>query len=177
MVLLIIDTQKAITNSRLYNFEIFESNLKRLISTARKNGTEVIYIRHDDGEGTSLTRGLDGFEIYEGFKPEDGEMIFDKTINSAFKGSGLLEYLNGRDDTLIITGLQTDYCIDANVKCAFEHGFHVIVPQNTNTTVDNEFMSGKNSYRYYNEFIWKNRYAKCLSLDETIKIITGTEAK
>lgn len=54
-------------------------------------------------------------------------------------------------------------------KCGFEHGFNIIVPEHSNTTVDNKFMSAKQSYEYYNEFIWKNRYAECLSLCETIE--------
>ena len=80
MVLLVVDTQKAITNADLYNFDVFENSVKRLIAAARENGVEVIYIRHDDGAGTELTRGADGFEIHEGFEPEQGELIFDKTV-------------------------------------------------------------------------------------------------
>ena len=56
MVLLVVDTQKAITNADLYNFDVFENSVKRLIAAARENSVEVIYIRHDDGAGTELTR-------------------------------------------------------------------------------------------------------------------------
>ena len=35
MVLLVVDTQKAITNSDLYQFELFEANVKKLIHKAR----------------------------------------------------------------------------------------------------------------------------------------------
>lgn len=170
MVLLIVDAQKLITNERLYKFNEFVVNVENLIDTARKNNIEVIYVRHDDGVENELTKGKNGFEIYEKFKPCNGEKIFDKKVNSAFKETGLLEYLtnNGEKD-IIIAGLQTDYCIDATIKCGFEHGFNIIVPEHSNTTVDNKFMSAKQSYEYYNEFIWKNRYAECLSLCETIE--------
>ena len=167
MVLLVVDTQKAITRTDLYNFSVFENNVKKLISAARENGVEVIYIRHDDGAGAELTKGTVGFEIYEGFKPEPGEAIFDKTVNSPFKGTGLLEYLQGKkEQTVIVAGLQTDYCIDATVKCGFEHGFHMIVAAGANSTFDNAYMSAEASCRYYNEFMWKGRYAECISLDE-----------
>ncbi|MBD5484478.1 MAG: cysteine hydrolase [Lachnospiraceae bacterium] len=169
MVLLVVDTQKAITNADLYNFDVFENSVKKLIAAARENGIEVIYIRHDDGAGTELTKGADGFEIYEGFEPEQGELIFDKAVNSAFKATGLLEYLQGKNEqTVIVAGLQTDYCIDATVKCGFEHGFNMIVTEYANSTFDNAFMSAEASYKYYNEFMWKGRYAECISLDETI---------
>ncbi|HAU5070954.1 TPA: cysteine hydrolase [Clostridioides difficile] len=170
MVLLIVDTQKLITNEELYNFNEFVVNLVKLIDTARKKNIEVIYVRHDDGIDCELTKGKHGFEIYEEFKPCDEEKIFDKDVNSAFKETGLLEYLTNKNEKdIIIAGLQTDYCIDATIKCGFEHGFNIIVPSYANTTIDNSFMSAEQSYKYYNEFIWNGRYAECISLDETLK--------
>lgn len=73
--------------------------------------------------------------------------------------------------TVAVVGLQTDYCIDATIKCGFEHGFKMIVPENANSTFDNAFMTGEQSYRYYNEFMWKGRYAESISVEETIRIL------
>lgn len=169
MVLLVIDTQREITNEKLYKFDEFVSTVKMLIKTARENSVEVIFVRHDDGAGTPMTKSLEGFEIYEGFAPEQGEKIFDKQVNSPFKDTGLAEYLSEKGETeIIITGLQTDYCIDAAVKCGFEHGYKIIVPQYANSTFDNRFMSAEKSYEYYNDFIWNGRYAKCISAEETV---------
>ncbi|NMF03635.1 cysteine hydrolase family protein [Clostridium beijerinckii] len=170
MVLLVVDTQKLITNEKLYNFNAFVSNVEKIISEARKNDIEIIYIRHDDGPGSELTKGTDGFEVYEKFQPINDEKIFDKKVNSAFKETGLLEYLMGKDEKdIIIVGIQTDLCVDATIKCGFEHGFNMIVPAYANTTVDNKFMSGEQTYEYYNEFIWNGRYAEYISMDETIR--------
>ena len=169
MVLLVIDAQKEITNEKLYKFNEFVSTVKMLIKTARECSIEVIFVRHDDGAGTSMTKGLDGFEIYEEFAPEQNEKIFDKQVNSPFKDSGLAEYLSEKGETeIIVTGLQTDYCIDAAVKCGFEHGYRVIVPQYANSTFDNRFMSAEKSYEYYNNFMWNGRYAECISAEETV---------
>lgn len=130
MVLLVVDTQRLITNSSLYNFEVFENAVKTLIVAARENSVEVIYVRHDDGVGAELTKGTPGFEIYEGFEPLPSEKIFDKTVNSSFNGTGLLECLKEKNvRTVAVVGLQTDYCIDATIKCGFEHGFKMIVPE------------------------------------------------
>ena len=76
-------------------------------------------------------------------------------------------------DNEVVVGLQTDYCIDATIKCGFEHGFKMIVPENANSTFDNAFMTGEQSYKYYNEFMWKGRYAECVSVEETIKRMKG----
>lgn len=172
MVLLVIDTQEMITNEELYQFPLFEKNVKTLIGQARKNGVEVIYIRHDDGKDAELTKGKPGFEIYPGFAPMEGERIFDKDVNSAFKGTGLLEYLKEKqEERIMVVGLQTDYCMDATIKCGFEHGFLMIVPENTNSTFDNQYMTAEETYHYYNDFMWKNRYAKCVSFEKALEFI------
>ena len=147
MVLLVIDTQKLITTNALYQFETFVSHEKELIKKAREKGIEVVYVRHDDGPDEELTKGKEG-------------------------GTELLEYLQEKvEKEIIITGLQTDYCIDATVKCGFEHGFHVIIPATTNTTVDNVFMTAEQSYRYHNEFMWPRRYAECIPYEEMLERI------
>jgi nicotinamidase-related amidase len=171
MVLLIVDTQDMIVTKELYQYDQFIVNVKKLLETARKNQIEVIFVRHDDGY--ELTRGVDGFEIYHDFAPMEGEKIFDKHVNSAFKDTGLVEYLRGKQEKqIMIAGLQTDYCIDATVKCGFEHDFEMIVPSCCNTTVDNEFLTGEQSYQYYNEKMWNIRYAKCITVDEALHMLS-----
>ncbi len=170
MVLLVLDTQKFITTDKLYNFDVFVSNVKKLIEEARKNNMEVVYCRHYDDQG--MLKGSDNFQIYDGFKPEENEKIFDKSVNSCFKESGLLEYLQSKgEDEVILVGLMTDYCVDASIKCGFEHGLKMIIPANTNSTFDNDIMSAETSYKYYNEFMWPNRYAECIPFEDAIELI------
>lgn len=165
MVLLVVDTQDMIVTNELFQYETFVNNMKQLIHLARTKGTEIIYVRHDDG--FELTKGVKGFEIFEQFAPMNEEKIFDKHVNSAFRDTGLLEYLRSKnEDTIMITGLQTDYCIDATIKCGFEHGFEIVVPAYCNTTVDNEYMTAEQSYKYYNEKMWNSRYSRCVSFDQ-----------
>lgn len=172
MVLLIVDTQKLITNNELYQFNLFESRVRQLINKARSRGVEVIFVRHDDGKENGLLKGTEEFEIYDGFQPFGSEVIFDKNVNSAFRGTGLLEYLRQKEEnTVIIAGLQTEYCIDATIKAGFEHGFKMIVPANTNSTFDNQYMSADQTYKYYNEFMWNKRYAECISFERTIELM------
>ena len=60
MVLLVIDTQKLITNDKLYAFDTFVATVQTLIQAARQKGIEVIYVRHDDGPTHELTKGTEG---------------------------------------------------------------------------------------------------------------------
>ncbi len=87
---------------------------------------------------------------------------------------GLLIYLRNRHaQTLIITGLQTDDCIDTAVKRAFDNGFKVIVPAGCNSTRNNAYMDGETTYKYYNESVWPGRYAECITVEETISRMRG----
>lgn len=101
-------------------------------------------------------------EIVERIKPD--------ILVEDFMMRRVLEYLRENNVRIVaVVGLQTDYCIDATIKCGFEHGFKMIVPENANSTFDNAFMTGEQSYKYYNEFMWKGRYAECISAEETIE--------
>lgn len=85
MILLVIDVQKLIMTDDLYDFARFENTVGKLICAARESGTEVVYVRHDDGEGEELTKGKAGFEIYDGFKPQPGEKSSPKPSTAALK--------------------------------------------------------------------------------------------
>ena len=171
MILLIIDTQKAIVTPELHDFDVFVSSVQQLIAAARASGTEVIFVRHNAGEAPVLP-GDPGFEIDGRFRPAEGERIFDKRVSSAFRGTGLLEYLREKaEDAVIVAGLQTDYCIDATIKAGFEHGLRMIVPAHANSTFSNEYMSAGASYRYHNEWIWPDRYAQCLPLEAVLALL------
>lgn len=98
MVLLVVDTQNLIMNNDLYEFQALVYRIKILIDKARNNDIEVIYVRHDDGVGQKLTKGTLGYEIYEEFQPMPDERVFDKNVNSAFKGTGLLDYLHEKGE-------------------------------------------------------------------------------
>ena len=144
-----------------------------MIQTARESGCEIIYVQHDDGPGTGFSKGDEAYEIYEEFEPKINEKIFCKTVNRSFHTStGLLAYLREKEETqIMIVGLQTDFCIDATVKSGFEHGFEMIVPEYTNATFDNEYFSKEVAYDYYNRFMWPERYAKCITMEDALEIL------
>lgn len=172
MKLIVIDVQKGITDERLYDFDGFIRNVTSIIDAARKNNVEVIYVQHDDGPGTGFSFGDKDFEIADQVAPKENEKIFIKTINSCFGNNDLANYLReSREKDLMIVGLQTNFCIDASVKSAFERGYKVIIPKGTNSTFDNDYMDRETTYKYYNDMMWPERFASCISVDDAIKMI------
>ena len=174
MILLVIDIQKGITDERLYDYDGFIERTTRLIETARSSQIEVVYVQHDDGPGTGFSLGDEAFEIADQVAPKDGEKIYVKYINSCFGNKDFVEYLKDIDETeLMIIGLQTNFCIDATVKSAFERGYKVYIPEGTNSTFDNDYMDAETTYRYYNEMMWPKRFARCISMDEAVALLQG----
>ena len=172
MKLIVIDVQKGITDERLYDFDRFIKNVTSIIDVARKNNVEVIYVQHDDGPGTGFSFGDKDFEIADQVAPKENEKIFIKTINSCFGNNDLANYLReSKEKDLMIVGLQTNFCIDASVKSAFERGYKVIIPKGTNSTFDNDYMDRETTYKYYNDMMWPERFASCISVDDAIKMI------
>ena len=174
MILLVVDMQKALTeDGELYDAEAFMDRNIRLIEAARKNNVEVIFVQHDAGEGSGFSVGDEDFEIDPRVAPKDGEKVFVKTINSCFGNTDFKAYMEQQEDKrLMVIGLQTNYCIDATVKSAFERGFDVIVPEGTNSTFDNNYMTGETTVAYYNEDVWDG-VANLPAFDEAMEMIEG----
>ena len=172
MILLVVDFQKALTeDEELFDRDAFINRIVRLIGAARKGNVEVIFFRHDAGPGSGFSAGDPDFEIDGRALPAKGEKVFDKTINSCFGNEEFTAYMNSLEDKrIMIVGLQTNWCIDATVKSAFERGFEVIVPEGTNSTFDNGYMTGEVTYRYYNEEIWPGCFADCVTFEEALSM-------
>lgn len=170
IVLLIVDVQQALIEGKPYNIEEVIVNIQALIAKARDKHVEVVYVRHDGGEEDDLEKGTPGFEIYHEVAPIEGEQIFDKVFNSAFKETGLHKYLQCKNiKTIVLCGLQTEYCVDTTCKAAFELGYEIIIPQKVTSTFDNESMTGYEISKYFEEKIWSSRFAEVLPLEKVIK--------
>lgn len=172
MKLLVIDIQNGLLEDGLYNKENFLKKVSKLISTARKNNIEVIYVMHDEGKGSGFSIGDHAFEIGKRVKPMENEKVYIKTINSAFGNKEFEAYLKeSNDKDLMIVGLQTEYCIDATIKSAFERGYKVYIPNGCNSTFDTPYLDAKNLVKYYYEWIWYDRFGKCITYKDAVSLL------
>lgn len=174
LALLIIDVQNELIHSNPYNKENVIENIKSLIYTSRKNNVEIIYVQHTSLVDSPYSKGRYSWEIYNDVKPSEVDTIFYKNYNSAFYKTSLHDYLQRKNiSNLILTGLQTEYCMDATVKSAFDLGYTIYIPEESNTTFNNEFLSGENLYKFYNYTIWNNRFANVISLEKSLNLIVN----
>lgn len=171
--LLVIDVQQAMIDEHPARMDEFMLNLKLLIDTAHQGGTEVIYVRHDGGEGDVLAYGTSGWQLEKSLHPRAEERVFDKRFGSAFRQTGLREYLVEREiSRLVVCGMQAEYCIDTSVKVAFEFGYDVVIPAGGTTTYANPFLSGDKLINYYERMIWYEPLARVVPMEEALGILS-----
>lgn len=171
-VLLVVDVQNLLVWEKPYREKELIGNIQTLIKAAREHNVEVIYVRHDDGPDTDLTAGKEGWEIYKEIMPQQGEKIVEKFYNSAFHKTDLDAYLKDKSvENMILVGMQTEFCIDATLRSAFDLGYKVIVPRDANTTYDNTYMTAELLLNYYHDMIWNHRYAKVVTVEEAVSVL------
>lgn len=171
MALIIIDMQTALLEAHPYDERTVVARIQRLLAECRKSGIPVIFVRHDGGAGDELERGCAGWEICSELAPKAGEKIIDKAFNSAFRQTLLESHLQDLGiKTLILCGMQTEYCFDVSCKVAFEKEYEVIVPRGTTTTFDNDHFSADKLVHYYEDKIWDKRYAAVKDVEEVLAL-------
>ncbi len=164
---LILDVQNALIEKHPYHPKKFMERMTALIDAARANKTEVIYLQQTDKE---RPEGSEAWALAAPLAPLPTEKTFQKKCSSAFRETGLKEYLDSRGiRTLILAGLETEFSVDTTCKIAAEYGYSVIIPAQGTTTFDSCFARAKQTIAWYEEGIWAGRYAAVLPFKEVLK--------
>lgn len=167
--LIVIDMQAALVGRHPCNEVETVASIGRLVRAARAAGVPVLYVRHDGGAGDELEAGTDGWQICAELAPLEGERVFEKRFNSAFRQTELHDHLRRIGArSLVMCGMQTEFCFDVSVKVAFELGYEATVPKGSVTTFDSAFAKGGDLTAYFEDCIWNGRYARVLPLDEVL---------
>lgn len=168
IAVLVVDVQETAVARGPYRGGVVLENIAELIAASRRAGVEVIYVQHEEPEG-EFAPGSKGWEIHAAIGPDAHEKVVRKRFNSAFRETDLQSHLEERGiSTLILVGMQTEYCIDTTCRVAFENGFAVIIPEMTNTTFDNGELTARQIYNFHNERIFDGRFAALRSMSETL---------
>ena len=145
--LVIVDVQKGLDSPELgsRNNPDAESNMAMLLAEWRKRSAPVVHVKHNSTESNSTLRPeLPGNEIKDCVKPLPEEKLFEKTVNSAFIGTGLEEHLKSNNiKNLVIIGLTTDHCVSTTIRMASNLGFKVWLVADATATFERQNYDGK----------------------------------
>ena len=139
--LIVIDVQQAFDNPAWgRNNPQLEVNLQVLLDTWRSNDWPVVLVRHDSVmEGSPLAPGQPGNAFKAGI---DGKhnLLVTKSVNSAFYGTPDLEaWLRANQiSSVVITGIQTNYCCETTARMAGNLGFETIFAIDATATFPKE---------------------------------------
>lgn len=121
-------------------------NIKALLDYTRKQKVPIVYatdahLLNVDPEfdvwGSHAVAGSRGAEIIDELKPHKGDFRVLKRKYSAFQGTDLDQLLRElKIDTVILTGVVTDICIQHTAADAFFRGYKIIVPKDCVEAVD-----------------------------------------
>jgi nicotinamidase-related amidase len=103
---------------------------RQLLDHFRQIRWPLVHIQHvaiKPGAKTFLPGSIGG-QIHENVRPLDGEVVFQKHYPNSFRDTPLLEHLKREGVTrVVICGMQTNMCVDATTRAAFDFGFECVV--------------------------------------------------
>jgi nicotinamidase-related amidase len=139
-VLLIIDVQKGFDEPMWgkRNNSDAEENIARLLTAWRRTNRPIFHVQHLSLLPNSpLHATHPGHAIKDAVKPQDGEPLFQKHVNSAFIGTDLEQQLQEHGyDTLIIVGLTTPHCVSTTTRMAGNLGFQTFIVEDATAAFD-----------------------------------------
>jgi nicotinamidase-related amidase len=172
--LLIIDVQLGIFMRKhhdgmaVYREEALLSNIKTIIQRARSTNAPVIYVQHMYTDFPLMEKGQPMWDIHPDVKPGENDVVIEKYHADAFHESALDETLKQLGVTdLIITGLQTAYCVDTTCRRAHSLGYKNVLVSDGHSTLDSEILTAEQIIAHHNAVLG-SQFAEVLPTDRII---------
>ena len=153
--LVVIDAQQAMFRTPgyvPYEGEAVIDRIASLIARARDARVPIYFVQHDEGPDGDLTPGKPGFPFVAKLTPRASDNVTVKHHGSAFHDTDLDAKLRKAGiDSLVICGMQSEYCVDAAVRSAKEHGYRVTLVADGHSTFDTKILKAKDIVAHENE--------------------------
>lgn len=115
-----------------------------LLERARAQGWQIVHVQHDHVSYEPLMPGRPTWDIEPRLAPRDGEPVVHKQSSDAFYATELGAILAAADVVqLVVTGMQTEFCVDSTVRAASSRGFDVVLVADGHTTGDTELSAAQ----------------------------------
>jgi nicotinamidase-related amidase len=141
--LLVIDMQVGLLDRSVYQAGDLLQRVGDVIAKAREADIPVIYIQHcGSSPRHTLYPKVPGWAIHPDVAPQPGDLVIQKRFLDAFKQTELRRELEScRIRKLIVTGLQTEMCVDATCRRAAQMDYEVTLVMDGHSTFDNRYFT------------------------------------
>jgi nicotinamidase-related amidase len=158
-------------------------NIKKLLCFFRENQLEVNYsiivAQHEDGRDRSLVHKLPGFNqtlltryqlessIIDELKPQEDEIVLEKTTDSVLMGTNYERMLRNMGiENVIVTGIMTDQCVSSTVRTLADAGFYVYLPFDATSAATEDIKNHELK-------VLNHVYAKVLSTKDLLALLNN----
>lgn len=153
--LVIIDVQRgmfAFPEMQPYDGAATVQRIASLLAQARFKETPVFFVQHEGEPGHPLEPSTSGYSFHEALTPNEQESVTRKRHCNAFQETELERTL--RDSgvgRLVVTGMQSNYCVDTFVRAAKERGFDIRLVADGHTTFDTPVLAANQIVAHHNQ--------------------------
>jgi nicotinamidase-related amidase len=130
------------------------TRISKLIEKARGVGVLVVYIQNCGRKGRIDEVGAAGWQIHPAVAPAAEDLIIQKQYSDSFFGTPLHEELQARGvGHVILTGLQTEYCVDTTCRRAFSLGYKVTLVEDGHSTWSTPVLTASQIIAHHNDVL------------------------
>ncbi|SHO47309.1 cysteine hydrolase family protein [Desulfopila aestuarii] len=150
---IVIDLQVGLFDKpgKPYEYENTIERINRLTARARKNRVPVVFVQHEQAEGT-LKYNSPGWVLVRELTSDPLDYRVRKTTPNSFLRTNLQELLEREGvNNLIVCGYATEYCVDSTVRAAAALGYSVQIVADGHTTHDKNHAPAELIRKHHNE--------------------------
>ena len=151
--LVVIDVQRGLVDGFEDDWTTVLPTITDLVNRAHESNVPVVIVQHcGKSTGHPLHRDNPGWALHPDLPARVGDIRIEKTWSDAFRDTELndvLQALSAR--SLVITGAQTEFCIDTTARRALSLGYDVHLVVDGHTTSDNGLLTREQIISHHNQ--------------------------
>ncbi|WP_459502718.1 cysteine hydrolase family protein [Bacillus sp. C1] len=165
--LVVIDVQEGMytAGGPVHKGQKLLETLQELTRKCRLHKIPVIYVQHNGPKGHPLEKGKPEWNIHSAIAPKDGDIIIEKETPDSFYKTDLRNVLQDKKiEHVILSGMQTEYCVDTTTRRAFSEGYKVTLVCDAHSTFDSEQLCADEIIKHHNAVL--GAFADVISVKE-----------
>jgi len=139
--LVLIDIEKEYANKDSDYFvgdvSKFVGRINQLVEFCRREGYQIIFVRHIDEDGDAFVEGSEGIEFIDEIGFRDSDIVVEKRRVSSFFRSDMEDKLKGVSE-VVVCGILTNLCVRSFVEDAYDRDFKIRVIKDCCVALDRE---------------------------------------